>query len=192
MPTPDALTDAFTRPVHFLAINGSPKADGHTASLLKEFVAATDPYGICHVVNLFDHTIPPVTGELGVPIRGLSPLHQMMLEADAFVLATPTYWFNLPGHVKNFIDHLTVLEDNGWLLEGKVAGCVAYSPEGGGVSVLENLAVVFNHMGITIPPYGLIFDRGQGEAWVQDDILRLARSLAQQVWAHRQMGFTWD
>jgi multimeric flavodoxin WrbA len=184
--------EATSQPIRFLALNGSPKKDGHTAQLLQTFAREAEKFGNCEVVDLIDHALPPVSGELGVPLGETTHLQQLMLEADAFVLATPTYWFNLPGQVKNFIDHLTVLEDDGWKLEGKVAGCLVYSPEGGGVNVLQNLAMVFNHMGVTVPPYGLIFDRGHGEDWVQEDIPRLAHSIAQQVRAHRQLGFHWE
>jgi multimeric flavodoxin WrbA len=160
--------------------------------LAKTFAKAAGAYGECEQIMLCEENIPPVTGELDVKLGVPSRVQDALMECDAFVVVTPVYWFNMPGVVKNLIDHLTILEDNDFMLEGKVAGCIVYSPEGGEVNVLQNLAMVFNHMGITVPPYCLIFDRGHGEKWVGEDIPMMARSLAQQVGAQKEMKFRWD
>lgn len=176
----------------FLIINGSPKKDGHTSSLTRSFIEAAEKYGVCEQVFLYEEELQPVTGELNLPLEKPSYLQEKILDSDVFIIATPTYWFNLPAVVKNFIDHLTILEDNNFMLEGKVAGCIAYSPEGGSVNVVQNLALVFNHMGIVIPPYCLIFDLGKETDWVERDIPLMAHSLYQQVMAQRKYGFNWE
>jgi multimeric flavodoxin WrbA len=178
--------------IKFVVLNGSPKRDGHTASLVVRLMEAVEPYADCERIDLYEEMIPPVSGELDVPLGEPTPVQQKLLACDAFVLVTPTYWFNMPGVVKNFIDHLTVLEDNDFMLEGKVAGCIVYTPEGGGENILQNLAMVFNHMGIVVPPYCLVFDRGDKTQWVRDEIPLMVHSLCQQVNAQKNNSFHWN
>lgn len=176
-----------------LAINSSPKPDGKTASFLQTFIDAAKDQGMeVNKVNLYEEEIPHHSGELDKPLKELSKLQKKFVEADGFVIATPTYWFNVPGVLKNFIDHLTILEENGWQAEGKVAGIICYAPEGGELGVLGNLSVALNHMGIVIPPYGLIFYRGPQDSWAIPDIKLLAKSMAQQIKAQKELNFNWD
>jgi multimeric flavodoxin WrbA len=179
-----------------LAINSSPKPHGTTASLLSIFEKEASKVAEVERVNLYDHPLPFVTGELDLPIQELNPLQQKMVDCDGFVIATPTYWFSAPAILKNFIENLTLLEENGWLLEGKVAGFIVYAPDGGEISVLQNLVLTFNHMGVTIPPYATIFYRGalddelSKERNPREDITLLAHSMAQQISAQQVKKFT--
>lgn len=186
----DQSTD---KPIKILAINSSPKLNGKTASFLEVFVDEAGSKGVeVERIDLYKENIPPVSGELGKNIKQLSKLQEKYLAADGFVIATPTYWFNVPGVLKNFIDSLTILEENSWKTEGKVAGLIVYSPEGGELGILGNLAVAFNHMGITIPPYGMIFYRGEQDSWAIPDIKLLVKTMIQQIEAHKNLKFNWD
>ena len=129
---------------------------------------------------------------MGRKLKKLNHFQKALVEADGFVIATPTYWFNEPGILKNFIDSLTPLEENGFMLEGKVGGFIVYSPEGGETDVLENLAMTFNQMGIVLVPYSLIFYRGSQDKWALDDVKLLAKSMIQQIQAQRKLQFNWD
>lgn len=182
-----------TSSVKILAVNSSPQEKGHTVHLLNLFVESAEKLGAqVKRFDLYKEHIPPVTGELGKKSKKLSHLQKELVASDGFVIATPTYWFNEPGILKNFIDNLTPLEENGFLLEGKVAGFIVYSPQGGETEVLENLAMTFNQMGVTLPPYSLIFYRGVKEDdWAFDDSKLLARSMIQQIKAQRQTKFNW-
>lgn len=156
----------MAKPIKILTINSSPKKGGQ-----------------------YEEDINPVDGRLGQKIHKLSRLQKLMIESDGFVIATPTYWFNMPGILKNFVDNLTILEENGWLLENKVAGIIVYSPQGGEIGVLSPLAITFNHMGVVIPPYGLIFYRGKIDEHALEDIKLLAKSIKRQVEAQRRSAF---
>lgn len=109
-----------------LAINGSPKNTGTTASLLQSFTNEAKRLGAkVETINLYEENIPLHTGELDKAKLRLDSLQQKITDCDGFVIASPTHWFNVSSAVKLFIDHLTDLEDNSrWLLEGKVAGFV--------------------------------------------------------------------
>jgi multimeric flavodoxin WrbA len=180
-------------PLKILALNGSPKIDGRTAHMLSIFIKETAKLGAeVTLVNLYKEKIPQHSGELKQPLKKLSKLQQLMVDCDGFVIATPTHWFNLSSQVKLFIDHLTDLEDNDrWLLEGKVAGFIVYSPEGGEAPVLQNLSLTFIHMGVTLPPYSLIYYRGKQDTWVKKDLKLLAKSIIQQIQAQKASKFSW-
>lgn len=174
--------------VKILAINSSPKTKGHTARLLELFIkSAVRPGADVKRVNLFREEIKPVTGELKKKIKRLSKLQKALIECDGFVIASPTYWFAEPGILKDFIDNLTPWEETGFMLEGKVAGFIVFSPEGGETNVLENLALTFNQMGVLLPPYSLIFYRGPKDKWAIDNLKLLAKNIIQQIKAQKQL-----
>lgn len=168
--------------MNILAINCSPKSKGTTASLLKIFTDEAKRLNLkITVVNLYDEPESFFHGKLDQKMPKLSKIQALMSECDGFVIATPTYWFNTPAILKNFLDNLTPLEENNFMLEGKVGGFIAYEPQGGGVEVLKNLAMTFNHMGVVIPPYGMIFYRGIQDKWAKPDIKLLAKIMKAEI-----------
>ncbi len=179
--------------IKILAINSSPKSDGHTARFLEHFEKAAKQLNaeVTHM-DLYHEKIPFFSGILGKKLKRMSHVQKAMVETDGFIIATPTYWFNEPGVLKNFIDNLTPLEENGFKLEGKVGGFIVYSPEGGEIGVLENLAMTFNHMGVILPPYSFIFYRGPQDDWVMQDIKDLAKRMIVQISAQKQLDLKWD
>lgn len=182
-----------TKEIKLMAINASPKLDGQTAALLEIFVkAAIDEKAAIDRLDLYTENIPFINGKLGKESQELLPVHHKLLESDGLVIATPTYWFNVPAILKNFIDNLTILEDNGFLLEGKVAGFIVYSPEGGELGVLASLALPLNHMGMLIPPYATIFYRGEHDSWVKQDIPHLAKRMIEVIRAEKNLHLQWD
>ena len=180
-------------PVKILAINSSPKESGHTAHLLKLFIDSAKSLGAqVKKLNLYEEHIKPYSGILGKKPKRLNHFQKALVEVDGFVIATPTYWFNEPGILKDFIDSLTPLEENDFMLEGKVAGFIVYSPQGGETEVLENLAMTFNQMGVLLPPYSLIFYRGVKEDnWAFEDSKLLAKRMISAITAQKQLGLKW-
>ncbi len=174
-----------------VTINASPKINGTVAKLLKifekEVVKTVLPTEIARI-NLYDYDLPPHDGNLErKPLK--YPFIKDIKRADAIIIATPTYWFNMPGQLKNFIDVLTEYID--WdnddvLLAGKILGIIAVSPGGGATNILENLALTLNTMGMVIPPYALMFF-GSGDlpdnpnGWSKENI----KELAQRISAYR-------
>lgn len=174
-----------------IAINASPKPDGQTAKLLNLFVDRAKVLQTeIKLIQLYKEKIEPFSGELKKKTP-ITPIQKDLIEADGFVIATPTYWFNTPGILKNFIDNLTPLEENGFKLEGKVAGFIVYAPEGGEAPVLQNLALTFNQMGVLIPPYGMIFYRGEMDNWAIGDCKDLADRMIQTIGAIQEWKITW-
>lgn len=168
-----------------ITINASPKKDGTVSELLKIFEKEVIKLGgKIKRINLYDYNFPPHSGNLErEPLQ--YPFIKEIKKARALVIATPTYWFNMPGILKNFLDMLTEYTD--WdnddvLLEGKILGVLAVSPGGGATNILENLALTLNTMGMIILPYSLMFfgsrdlpDNPNG--WSKKNIKELARRL---------------
>lgn len=88
------------------------------------------------------------------PRDDITDLYPEILRADGLALATPAYWANMSAVMKNFIEHLTPLENDGFLLEGKVAAVIAASKENeGGIEMAAmSLVVALIAMGILFSP----------------------------------------
>ena len=95
-----------------LVVASSPRRDGNSDSLANEFVRGAEDVG-CLVEKIFlaDYTINYCTG-CGVCFSckrcfqhdDMSFLLNKMVEADAIVLATPVYFYNMSAQLKTFID----------------------------------------------------------------------------------------
>ena len=170
-------------------VNASPKKDGTVAMLLEVFEEAARGEGFAiKRINLYDYDFPPHTGNLKrEPLE--YPFIDDIDESCAMVIATPTYWFNVPGQLKNFIDMLTEYiswEEDDVLLEGKMLGVLAVAPGGGGTNILENLALTLNTMGMIILPYSLMFFGSQDQpenpnGWCKKNIRELAEQFGENV-----------
>lgn len=187
--------------IRLLAISASPKNGGRTDRLLTQFVVAARKHGAAvETIRLTDVRIPPFDGRLhhrhasnvAKKLPKVLPILEKLKSCDGFVIATPTWWFNVPGHLKNFLDHLTVLEEYGYYLEGKVTGFIAFSPHGGGTGIVENLANVFSSMGCVLPPYSMIWFGQKEEQWSPRDIPLLAKNIVQQIRAQKEQHISWD
>lgn len=185
-----------------IALSASPNHGGRTEQYLARFVRAAKRHGAkVSVVRLYDVRLPLFTGKLArrrasnkaerLPKR-LSPLLAALRTADGLFIATPTHWFNVPVPLKNFIDHLTILEEYGYHLEGKVAGVVTFSPHGGGTDVVSNLALVLTNMGCVLPPYSLLWFGQKEEQWSSRDIDLVAKNMILQIAVERAQGMSWD
>ncbi len=179
--------------IRILVINASPKIRGNTGDLLEIFKREVKDLGEkIDTLDIYKEKIRPVSGKLGQKLRKNYPRFlKKVIEADGIIIGTPTYWFNVPGQLKNFIDQLTTLEENGFLLEGKVAGFIVYAPQGGSTNVLSCLALTASHMGMVLPPYSLFFDDGRKDKWVKDDIKLLAKNMLLQIKAQKGFDINW-
>ena len=164
-------------------INASPKKNGTVGKMLKVFEGAAKKLKIeTKRIDLYDYKFPPHTGNLKrYPLR--YPFIKDIRKSHGMVIATPTYWFNVPGQLKNFIDMLTEYinwDKDNVLLEEKLLGVLAIAPGGGATNILENLALTLNTMGMTILPYSLMFFGSQDvpenpNGWVKKNIRELAQ-----------------
>jgi multimeric flavodoxin WrbA len=96
-----------------LGISGSMRKDGNTAQLVRYILAKVQATGIeTEFVSFTNRTIKPCTGceqckeTKWCVVEGddWADLARKMLEAEVVVLGSPTYYYDVNGQMKNFID----------------------------------------------------------------------------------------
>lgn len=152
------------QPISILGINGSPRKNGKTAMLLQQLLSVAKKHGgATQLIHLADYEIKPCAGcysnnpkDCVYPCRqkdGMQKIYPVIEKADALVLGSPVYWFNVSGLMKNFIDRLSCAENAYFLYEGKLAVLAVSCEESGALSALMNMAAPLNQMGFVLMPY---------------------------------------
>ena len=174
--------------VKVLGINGSPRKYGNVAFLLRLALKGAEDEGAeTNFVNLYDYEIKPCIGCLSdvqesckypcVIKDDMQKLYDLVLESDAIIIGSPIFWYAPSGHLKNFIDRLTVFEnmvfiDGTCWTEGKVAGFVIAGNDSGGVNTFSTLMAQLNSMGFIIPPWAsAVFNKPSEELLNSDSVL---------------------
>ncbi len=160
--------------VNVLGIHASPRKYGLTYKLLRiALEAARDEGASVKLIHLYDYNIKPCLGCVSDDIMAcrfpcviddddFNALGKLVLESDAFIISTPVYWYMVSGHLKNFIDRLTSMENMIYhigrsLLEGKVAGFIAVGNDTGALNTIAWLMVTLNSMGVHVPAWALAY-----------------------------------
>lgn len=138
--------------VRVLGISGSPRRGKSTELLLREALLAAGEEGAeTELISLSDYRILPCNG-CNICVRGkpcpldseddMGKVLQKLLEADALILAAPSYFGSVPGLMKNFMDRTRPLKMDGHRLGGKVVSALSVSGlrHGGGERVIEAIA----------------------------------------------------
>ena len=97
-----------------LAILGSPRADGVTATMLDYSIREAEKAGyIVSKINLYEKQISFCTGcrrclDSGMCIQkdDMQEIVLLFHESQIVLLAAPTYWANVPAPVKNLFDRM--------------------------------------------------------------------------------------
>lgn len=166
-----------------LGINGSPHRDGIVHQLLQRVLAGAEKRGAeVRTVHLYDLNSVRTPGLYSkdpqsetpahVPKDDIVSLYPEIVRADGLVLATPVYWANMSAAMKDFIEHLTPLENDGFQLEGKLAAFISASKEneGGLEMAVMSMVSALAQMGVLIPPNSILWHPGQWSNAKQKDI----------------------
>ena len=180
-----------------VGINGSPRKYGYSVFLLKIALEAARREGAdVRLVNLYEYDIKPCIGCVSdnqtacrVPCvikDDMSGLYKLMDESSGFIIATPVYWFSTSGVVKNFIDRLTAMENMIFIegrsrLEGKVAGFIAVGNDSGSIMTTGYLALVFNQMGVAIPPWAMAYHNSMKPVYEDRGVILDAANVGRNV-----------
>ncbi len=98
-----------------VAFVGSSHKNGNTANAVKALLSGAEAAGAeTQIVWLYDHTIKPCTGcrvcekthQCVIKGDDVEPIHEAIRAADAYVLATPTYYGDVTGQFKQFVDRV--------------------------------------------------------------------------------------
>ncbi len=183
----------------FLIINGSihgeHKNSGKMLETLNQYLSLNPRYYEVQtqVIHLAEN-------------KDFNRIEKAILEADAFIFVTGTYWDSWGSPLQLFLEQATEWEGQGHFFSKPVAAVVGMHSVGG-KSVLSRLLGVLNSFGAWIPPYcGIVFSMAAQEAldsgskysadlWQPKDLKVLLENLYQAVLltssAKKQMS-SWD
>ncbi len=164
--------------VSVLGIHASPRKYGGSYKLLRVALeAAKDEGAEIALIHLYDYRIKPCLGCVSDDVKAcrfpcviddddFNSLGELMLRYDAYIFATPVYWYHVSGQLKNLVDRLTSMENMIYhtgrsLLEGKVAGFIAVGNDTGALNAIAWLMVTFNSMGVHVPAWALAYHESQ-------------------------------
>ncbi len=119
---------------NIIVITGSPRRNGNSFAMVRAFIEAAEAKG--HAVTRFDAAFLPLTGCRGCNgcyrtgracafDEAFNSMAPAILEADAVVFATPTYWYSIPSQIKAVIDHLYAFVVGGKEIRGKDCALIA-------------------------------------------------------------------
>ncbi len=172
-----------------LFINGSPRKKGRTVEYLKEVIkGAKKEKAQTKLIHLIDFKILPCLGcysnspkDCTFPCKqkdDMEKIYPLLLKAQGFVIGSPSYWYSVSGLVKNFVDRLTCLENNGYLIEKKIFATISCAEESGGDEVSHYLISAFNEMGCIIPPFATpFFNENEKGTWQKKELEILGRNI---------------
>ncbi|MDO8493264.1 MAG: NAD(P)H-dependent oxidoreductase [bacterium] len=185
--------------INILGINGSPHKEGHGVRLLTEALAHSEKEGAeTKITHLVDHPMNFFPGEYSAETpKGCDEIFGLLEWADGVIFSSPVYWFSMSALMKNFIEHITTLEEcRNFELEGKVAGFIATCEEDGGQKVISDMAAPLIHMGFVIPPYTMLFHNKHmaeksEKGWQQDDHKLVGRNVARMAKILKDTSVVW-
>ncbi|MDD1719101.1 MAG: flavodoxin family protein [Methanoregulaceae archaeon] len=135
-----------------LGISGSMRRDGNTARLVNIILDRCRSAGIeTEFVSLSGLEIKPCTGcekckeskECAVEDDDWHDIIEKVIDCEVLVIGSPTYYYDINGHLKNFIDRTYSLFHNR-LLAGRKAAIVAVHATTGGARALQTLEGFLN------------------------------------------------
>jgi multimeric flavodoxin WrbA len=173
--------------VKIVGILGSPRKNGASARLFNTFaseVKALAPGSDVEPVCLADMKVLACTG-CDVCLKGDCPLDKeddypkivgKLVAADAIVVASPVYFFNVPGILKNFIDRSRRMKMNRNVLRNKWFGTfVASGLRNGGAENVTTLLLAWALSQGMLPVSGLgnpVIESGLPITTLQKDKLK--------------------
>ena len=168
-----------------LGISGSTRKDGNTAFLVKAVLERCEKAGIeTEFISLAGKKINPCLGcekckekdWCVIQNDDWGSIMEKVMDAEVLVIGSPTYYYDVCGHVKNFIDRSYSLYHQR-KLAGRKAVAVAVCANKGGARTIETLEGFLNSHEFSY----LGWVRGKG--YLEGDVVRDTRALkkAQEI-----------
>jgi len=113
------------KPAQVLGISGSPRRNGNTELLIREFMRGAEAGGHkTELIILSELKISPCTScgscqKTGkcIIIDDMQAMHKKLLEADCIVFASPIYFGGVSAQLKSFIDRCQTLWSRKYILK---------------------------------------------------------------------------
>ncbi len=143
-----------------VAFNGSPRKNGNTSLMIRKLFEPICAQGIeCEEINIGSELVYGCKGcwacrELKRCIIDKDPLNgwvDKMREADAVVLASPTYYANVTSNMKALIDRAGNVTGSDGSLAGKIGAPVVVHRRGGSIQTYNALMAFFGIRNMVVP-----------------------------------------
>lgn len=166
-----------------LGLSGSNRKDGNTAFLVKKILEYVDQEECTEIetefVSLSGKTIKPCTGcekckekkTCVIENDDWAQIAGKLLDCDVLVIGSPTYYYDVCGHLKNFMDR-TYSFYHDRKLAGGIAVVVSVCADRGSERTLETLEAFVNTHEFSY--LGFVDGRG----YLPGDILKDERAMA--------------
>lgn len=182
--------------MNVVAINGSPRKKGNTHTLL---VKALEPLAEAgwktELIQLGGKTIHGCRACFKCMEKKnlrcvfeddvFNGCMEKMLDADAIILGSPTYFTDVSAELKALIDRSGfVALANGYAFRGKIGAAVVAVRRGGGTHVFDTINHMYLMSGMIIPGstyWNLGFGLGEGEVAADGEGLRNMRHLGEMI-----------
>lgn len=165
-----------------LAINGSPRKGGNTETLLNHVLAPIKEAGWdtelvkiggkpMHGCIACMQCFKQKNNRCSITKDGMNEIYARMLEADAIILGTPTYFANMTAELKALIDRSGfVAIANDRRFAGKIGAGVVAVRRGGATHAFDGINHLFQISGMIVPG-SLYWNMGYGlhEKEVEND-----------------------
>lgn len=221
--------EKFQGSVKILGISGSPRGKkGRSHKMLEIVLAHARNFGAeTKVIVLSEQWMRPCEGCLSGNEECVFPcIHdeddtndilQAMIDADAFVFATPVHWAAPSVLLKTLIDKMVALEENHYALAfrdgrepllGKLCVLLASQEGDGATMALSWLAGALREMGVWTLPWGQIFRPALLEKklvraglriinerkyeWIDNTLRAAGRNIVLATKLFKESGYQWD
>jgi len=179
-----------------VAINGSARADGNTAALLRRALEEIGRAGIeTELIQLAGKDVRPCQAcyrcaalknrRCGITDDAVNDCIAAMDSADGILLGSPTYFADVTGHMKSLIDRAgTVAGVNGGMLRRKVGAAVVAVRRGGAIHAFDTINHLFliSQMIIAGSSYWNVgIGRGKGEVEGDEEGMDTMKTLGENV-----------
>jgi multimeric flavodoxin WrbA len=179
-----------------VAFNGSARPDGNCTLLIKEVFSGLEHHGIeTELVQLSQKKIKPCSAcyqclenkDQRCTIKGddLNACIAKILDAQAIILASPTYIGDVSSVTKALIDRAGfVARSNGNMFRRKVAAAVTAASWGGAIHTFETLNLFFligEMIVVGSSNWNLGFGREKGEVLQDQKALNTVRTLGHNM-----------
>jgi multimeric flavodoxin WrbA len=183
--------------IKVLVLNGSPRKKGNSAILAEEIAAGAEAAG-ARVESVYLHGLDMAPCQScyacqkpdskGCAIDDeMQQIYPKLVESQAWVIASPVYWFNMSAQTKIFMDRCFALGayDKNAFLRKKVAVAMAYGDAdpfvSGCVNALRCFGDAFKYVGAKLvgSVYGSATEAG--EITANTALLKQARELGEKL-----------
>ncbi len=118
------------KPAQVLGISGSPRRNGNSELLIREFMRGAESGGHkTELIVISELRISPCTScgscqETGkcIIIDDMQLMHEKLLQADCVVFASPIYFCGVSAQLKSFIDRCQTLWSRKYILKQALIG----------------------------------------------------------------------